>query len=61
MQGLLKEHADMDATRAVAAVARRAQDLFRQQQQIEREVEQRYADMRSQAAPNIAQACMHQH
>lgn len=48
-EGLLKEHADMDATRAVAAVARRAQDLFRQQQQIEREVEQRWDSTRGGA------------
>ena len=40
-QGLLKEQADLDATRAVSAIARRAQDLFRQQQQIEKQVEQR--------------------
>ncbi|KAK9804125.1 hypothetical protein WJX73_001714 [Symbiochloris irregularis] len=40
---LLKDQAELDATRALSSIARRAQDLFKQQQQIEKQVEQRWS------------------
>ncbi|KAK9824568.1 hypothetical protein WJX72_011385 [[Myrmecia] bisecta] len=41
-EGTLREHADMDATRSLVSVARKARDLYEQQQQIEKQVEQRW-------------------
>ena len=41
MQSAL-EQADMDATKSIVSVAKKAQDLFRQQQKIERDVQTRH-------------------
>lgn len=41
VQGALKEQADMDATRSMVSVAKKARDLYKQQQRIERDVQTR--------------------
>lgn len=43
LQGGLGVQADMDATKKVRSVAKKAQDLYRQQQKIEKDVKARYA------------------
>ena len=42
VQGALKVQAEMDATKSIVSMAKKAQDLYVQQQQIEKQVQQRY-------------------
>lgn len=44
LQGALRMQADMDATKKVRSVAKKAQDLYRHQQKIERDVKARYLE-----------------
>ena len=41
MQSALKEQAELDATKSIVSVAKKARDLYQQQQKIERDVQTR--------------------
>ncbi len=45
MQSALGDAAKQDGTQGVVAIAKKAQDLYRQQQEIQKKADQRYAQV----------------
>ncbi len=60
MQNALGDAAKQDGTQGVVAIAKKAQDLYKQQQEIQKKADQRYGSSLDRLAGLAAQSTSHQ-
>ncbi len=59
MQSALGDAAKQDGTQGVVAIAKKAQDLYKQQQEIQKKADQRYGSSLDRLAGSAAQSTSH--